>query len=494
MSSDYSETSTAPHEPDAPDAETVSPEVELAEVSSIFKDNPARKWGIGLLVLGLLGGGGWLVYSRMILPMMAGGGPPQFGPMSVAVAAPTTTTVRDSSEYVATLQSRQSVTVQPQASGRITAIFVRSGDRVSVGTPLLQLDASEQQAQVAGNVAGIQAAGAELAAARADAASARQALDALAAERASRQADLAFNEGEYKRFQSLYRQGATSKQLLDEKLNTLRQSRASIAQIDAQMKAQEATIARSQANILRSQQQRDQAVATATQGQVQLRYYAVNSPIDGVVGDIPAKVGDLVSPTTPLINVTQNRQLEIQIAVPLEKSAQMRTGLPVQLLSQTGQVLQSGSVSYIAPSVDPQNQSVQVKAVFDNSGGQLRTNQIVRARVIWNTKAGVLVPTTAISRLAGKNFVFIAEPYGRSSCAAQAKGQGAASAAPAPDPTQLVAVQKPVSLGQIVGNNQEITEGLNVSDRIVVSGLLQLQSCTPIQAASDIAAPSSVKP
>ena len=442
----------------------------------------------GLIILAALGGAGWLLYTRVIAPMLAGGAPPP-GPAGVALAAPIASTVRDSSEYIATLESRQSVTVQPQVSGRITKIDVKSGDRVQAGASLLQLDASQQQAQVAGNAAGIRAASADFAASQADAASSQQTLQALNAERTSRQADLNFNKEDYQRYQKLYQQGAISKQLADQKLNTYNQAKASLAQMDSQIKAQEGAIQRAQANIYRSQQQRDQAVATATQGQVQLRYYSVQSPIDGTVGDIPAKVGDLVEPTTQLLKVTQNRLLETQIAVPLEKQSQLRPGLPVQLLSSAGKVLQRGSISYVAPSVDPQTQSVQVKAIFDNSSGQLRTNQIVQARIIWNTRAGVLVPTTAISRLAGKNFIFVAEPYGRSECAALAKDQKTPGPAPADD--QLVAVQKPITLGQIVGNNQEVSEGVSQSDRIVVSGLLQLRSCAPIQAAAANSGPNS---
>jgi multidrug efflux pump subunit AcrA (membrane-fusion protein) len=494
MSPDPIDATTAPLASVSPNTRNTSPEVELEEVAASLRHQRPKRWWVGLLTIAVLGGFGWLVYTRIILPMLLGM-PPQFGPMKVAIADPIASTVRDSSEYVATLQSRQSVAVQPQVSGRITQIYVKSGDRVAAGAPLLQMDASEQQAQVAGNAAGIQAASAELEASRADADSARQSLEALSAERTSRKADLVFNEQEYRRFQNLYRQGATSKQQLDEKLNTLRQSKASIAQIDSQMKAQEAAIKRSQANILRSQQQRGQAIATANQGQVQLRYYTVKAPIDGTIGDIPAKVGDLVASTSQMLTVTQNRQLEIQIALPLEKEEKLRIGLPVQLLGQKGQVLQGGSVSYISPNVDPQNQSIQVKAIFDNSSGQLRTNQMVRARVIWNTRPGVLVPTTAISRLAGKNFVFVAEPYGRSDCAAQTKAQKVADPemtapqASAPEANQLVATQKPVTLGQIIGNNQEVIEGLSARDRIVVSGLLQLQSCAPIQASP--AAPSN---
>jgi hypothetical protein len=57
-------------------------------------------------------------------------------------------------------------------------------------------------------------------------------------------------------------------------------------------------------------------------------------------------------------------------------------------------------------------QSILAKASFDNSEGQLRDGQFIRAKVIWNTRPGILIPTTAISRVAGQNFVFVAQEQG----------------------------------------------------------------------------------
>ncbi len=66
----------------------------------------------------------------------------------VTVANPKTATIEDSSDYVANLDSRQSVTLQPRVSGQVSAIYVKAGDRVQAGKPLLQIDATEQRALV----------------------------------------------------------------------------------------------------------------------------------------------------------------------------------------------------------------------------------------------------------------------------------------------------------------------------------------------------------
>ncbi len=58
------------------------------------------------------------------------------------------TPVAQSSEYVATIMSRRSATIQPQVSGRITQITARSGDHVTAGQVLMHIDAQPQMATV----------------------------------------------------------------------------------------------------------------------------------------------------------------------------------------------------------------------------------------------------------------------------------------------------------------------------------------------------------
>lgn len=91
----------------------------------------------------------------------------------------------------------------------------------------------------------------------------------------------------------------------------------------------------------------------------------------------------------------------------------------------------------------------------------MRADQTVQSRVIWNKQPGVLVPATAISRVAGQNFVFVAQ---------------------APEAGKLVARQRPVVLGDIQGNDYQVKSGLKANERIVVSGTLKLIDGAPIVA------------
>src|SRR5204863_3540009 len=76
------------------------------------------------------------------------GPPPQMPPTPVTLATAEARPIEETTEYVATLKSLRSTTVQPQIDGQITQILVKSGDRVGLGAPLVQIDPRRQQAAV----------------------------------------------------------------------------------------------------------------------------------------------------------------------------------------------------------------------------------------------------------------------------------------------------------------------------------------------------------
>ncbi|MEP0916824.1 efflux RND transporter periplasmic adaptor subunit [Leptolyngbya sp. DQ-M1] len=440
-----------------------------------------------LIGAAIVGGLGWILFNRLILPIMiASQMKPQ--PTPVPLANPKAATIEDSSDYAASLDSRQSVTLQPRVSGQVAAIFVRPGQQVEAGQPLIQIDSAEQRAQLASRQSATQTAQAEVESARADVAAANENLRSLDARRATAESNVQLAQQEYNRFVQLQKEGATSQQVVDQRLNALQTAQAALREASADLAAQRAAIQRAETTVARNQRAVEQAQANTAEGAAQLQNFTITAPFAGTIGDIPVKVGDTVSNTTQLLNVTQNQQLEIQIQIPLERASALKTGLPVKLLNEKDQPIQTGQISFVAPNVDPTTQSVLTKARFANVGN-LRTSQFVRARVVWATRPGVLVPTTAISRLGGRDFLFVAAPFNASGCEAPAAPRGGGKIEVTPD--QLVAAQKPIQLGRIIGNEQEVLEGVTANDRIVTSGILQLQNCAPIADAAQIQRPPS---
>src|SRR6202790_566467 len=76
----------------------------------------------------------------------AGPAGPAMQAMPVQVHVVQAQKISDSSEYLAILKSRHSAAINPQVEGQIAKIFVKSGDHVKAGTPLLQIDPLKQQA------------------------------------------------------------------------------------------------------------------------------------------------------------------------------------------------------------------------------------------------------------------------------------------------------------------------------------------------------------
>jgi RND family efflux transporter MFP subunit len=323
-------------------------------------------------------------------------------PAQVKVMVAELRTVQDSSEYVATIKSRNSATIQPQVEGQITKIYVRSGERVRAGAPLLQIDPLKQRATVNSSEA-----------------SARQ-----------KQANLEWARTQLERTQKLYAAGVVSRQDLDQAQTAYDAAQADLASLNAQVKEQ----------------------------QVQLQYYEVVAPSDGIVGDIPVHVGDRVTNSTMLTTVDRNTDLEAYVQVPLERAPGLRLGLPVDIVSDTGTVLAHSRVTFISPQVDAGMQSVLVKALITNPRREIRSAQFVRARVVWSSHPGLAIPVTAVTRISGQYFAFVA-------------AQG---------PKGTVTRQVPVQVGDITDSSYTVLGGIKPGDQVIVSGTQNLADGAPV--------------
>lgn len=193
--------------------------------------------------------------------------------------------------------------------------------------------------------------------------------------------------------------------------------------------------------------------------QRQLAYYQIRAPFAGVVGDVPVHVGDYVTPSTILTTVDENVELEAYIYIPTERATQIRTGLAVDILDTDGNTLAKSTINFLSPQVDNGLQSILAKAPIPHGAKGLRTQQVVKARVTWSSNPSPVVPVLAVTRVGGQAFVFVA---------AQKDGGYAAH-------------QVPVTLGETVGNNYPVLQGLNPGDKVILSGLQFLQEGAPVQ-------------
>jgi RND family efflux transporter MFP subunit len=338
------------------------------------------------------------------------GGPagPQAMPVQVSVVQ--SVRIADTTEYLSTLKSRQSAVINPQVEGQIVKIFVKSGDTVKPGDPLLQIDPMKQEATLNGQRASL----------------------------AAQQANMRLAKVQLERAEKLFAAGVISRQDYDNAESAYDSAEAQVKALDQQV----------------------------TQQDVELRYYKVSAPAEGIVGDIPVHVGDRVQVTTQLTTVDLPGALEAYIYVPADRAGSLKLGLPVRLLDENGNSVSDTSITFVSPQVETDTQTVLAKAAVENPKAKLRIAQQVRAQINWSSHEGPVVPVLAVQRINGQAFVFVAAK----------EGNGA------------VARQKLLKLGDTIGNDYAVLDGVKAGDHLITSGTQFLQDGMPVM---EMAAPAA---
>jgi RND family efflux transporter MFP subunit len=297
--------------------------------------------------------------------------------------------------------------------GNLTKILVKSGDAVKAGEVLMQVDPLKQVA-------------------------------AVQAQQGTQQQQAAvfqYNQADLARQEQLFKDGIISRQAYDQAVQSFQNSKAAL----------------------------DSASALTDTQKEQLAYYQIRAPFAGIVGDIPVHLGDYVSPTTVLTTVDEDKDLEAYIYIPTERATQVRSGLAVDLLDESGKVLAQSSIDFVSPEVDNGLQGILAKAPIPKSSQQLRNGQIVNARFTWGTSQAPTVPVLAVTLIGGQTFVYVAAPQGNG----------------------YMAHQVSVNLGEPVGNVYPVLGGLRTGDKVILSGIQFLQEGVPVQPLTGTGPPHS---
>ncbi len=326
-------------------------------------------------------------------------------------------------KFSAKMRGQADVTITPQVNGQLTQIRVSEGQQVVRGQVLFVIDSRTAQHDVESAQANLQAAQANLTAAQAQANSARL---------------------EYESNKNLFEKKIVSRYMLDNSLNNYKQAQAAITQAKAAI---------------------SQAQAAVNQARVNLGFCTITSPVSGVIGEIPVRAGDQVSPATQLTIVSGNTFMEAEFSLPesvLEsavaagysvKSADALRGLPeVTFVMKNGHVYEhKGRVSSTTGIVNATTGSISCKATFPNPDGQLYSG--VQGSVVLpdEMKGVIVVPQIAVVRLQDRSLVYKVKA----------------------DSTVTAVVVTTEDAGN--GKDFIIRKGLNVGDKIVTDGANNVQ-------------------
>jgi len=393
------------------------------------------------------------VFILLLLPLLflsACGHPPaQPNPMNMAMPVETVTlkpeTVTDESEYIARIDSRQSISIYPRVSAPVARILVVPGQKVSAGQPLIALDAAQQKADLA-SLQGTAQVYAQ------NTLQSKETLKASIAEEQSSEANLEFQTKDLKRYQNLLQVQAASQRQVQQGVSAVTQAQKDVEAHQKQVAAQEQAVESTHSQYKKS-------LSDVASSHANLAYYTIRAPFSGLVGNIPVKLGDLVTPQTQLTSVTQNRQLQVIVSIPADRAGDVHPGSQVRLMDEDGNINGTARVFFVSPDVDAISQTVILRAMLTQDNGKLLPDQTVRAQVVWQEKPGLRIPTSAVTNLAGQDFAFIAVQKGE----------------------KFIARQVPVTLGDIVGTDYTVQSGLQQGDVLITSGIQKIRDGAPVQ-------------
>jgi membrane fusion protein (multidrug efflux system) len=206
------------------------------------------------------------------------------------------------------------------------------------------------------------------------------------------------------------------------------------------------------------------AEARVQSAMLDIGYCDVKAPIGGLIGAKQVAIGDLVGKGLPTLLVTIS-QLDpiwfycnvsevsyLKAEAETKRSHKRVEDLPVTLLLADGTVHpEKGKFVFIDRAVDPKTGTLRVRAEFANPAKLLRPGMFGRITVDLGVKPNsILVPERAVAELQGKSFVWVIGPDNKAS-------------------------QRPVKLGDPLGSDALILEGLKPGERIVVEGIQKVR-------------------
>lgn len=412
-----------------------SPEAVEAEPAPSPSPNPVslrQKWltapglwiGLGIGLLAGLGLGGMRLMSP---PATANDADPaaETAAQAVTVAEVGSTTISRTLDATGTVVPYDLLPIAPRTSGlQILQVLVDEGDVVQAGQVLAVLDDAVLRSQLLEAQASLE--------------SARAFVRQQQANLAQAQATLNEADTNLRRFQTLRDEGVISEQDYDSRATTAITSQESVQVAIANINSAEAQVLSQEARIQQLQTQLEQTLVIA--------------PVDGIVAERMAKVGDVSSTGDPLFSLIQNGQLELEVPVPETQLPQVRIGAPVTVTSDADARIElRGRVREIAPLIDPQTREAVVTVELPPSA-LLRSGMFLRAALVSSAGAGLVIPADAL----------LPQPDGRTVVYVVENDQ---------------AIAKTIEVGEILPGEPptvEVRQGLNRGDRVVVSGATYL--------------------
>lgn len=424
--------------------------------SGLEPANSAKKrrhlwiWAIVLLLFGLLFF--WVYKQHSASSAAPAGGNNRrggmAGPVPITVATATQGSIGVYLDAIGTVTPMYTDTITSQVTGVITAVHYREGQTVRKGDPLIDIDDRPYQAQLE---------------------QAQGALDRDQNLLAEAQMDL-------KRYQDAWAKNAIPRQTLEDQEKVVLQDQGTVRNDEG----------------------------TVHYDQVQVAFCHITSPINGRVGLRLTDPGNLVTAnsTTALLVVTQVQPITVIFTLAEDSLQQvlqqMKSGKPLEVdaYDRTNtKLIAKGKLITVNNQIDTVTGTVQLRAAFDNSKGELFPNEFVNTRLLVKTLDNqILVPSSAIQHNGATDFVYLIQglnPKAAGNSTGQSKsgqggghhgggaGGGTGGSGGGNQPVGK-AIMTTVKSGISDSGNTVVTSGLKAGDVVANSSFQKLIDGSPV--------------
>ena len=289
---------------------------------------------------------------------------------------------------------KASVDISPKYAGRIASINVDLGDHVEAGDVLLSQDTKDVSLSLAANRAGsVQAA--------ADAVESRSSYDAGTL-KAQSDYDNALTT--YERYETLFGEGAVSRQERDDKYRAMMEAKAALESLTGQ------DVGGVPAVIASKEAAAEKARYTADSLAAQKEDMTIVSPISGTIGYRDAEAGEWASAGQKLLTVVDNSSLYMDCAVAEQDIGVLKVGMPVSVSIDSLGEEAAGTISYISPALDASSHSYKVRIVLSPDIKGLRGGMFGRSEVTAvERKNALFLPKEGVLENNGKKYAFLVD-------------------------------------------------------------------------------------
>jgi membrane fusion protein (multidrug efflux system) len=405
-----------------------------------------RNW-MAMLAAGVLFGAGTLSTTGCAKSTTAAGAPP---PPDVVIAVVEQKDIPIEREWIGTLDGLVNAAIKAEVTGYLLRQDYAEGSFVRKGQLLFEIDPRPFQAALDQAVGQLAQANGQLAQAKAGVVQYQAQL--LSAEANQKKA-----QQDEDKYVPLAKRQAITQQDLDNATQTNQASKAQVAAAKAQIETARAQIEAAQAGVAAA----GAAVETA---KVNLGFTRLTSPINGIAGVASTQVGNLVGPSSNAITtvstlepIKANFTVSEQEYLSLTRDNTALNRLQLTLILSDGSTYpQKGRFSFADRQVDLNTGAIQMTGLFPNPGNRLRPGQYAKVRSAVGVRAGaVVVPQRSVNETQGSYSVAVV------------------------DEKNIIRFA-PVKVGERVGSEWVIEQGLKPGQRVVTDGLFKIRPGSPV--------------